>query len=202
MNNNPQQELQGLGPAQLPWPTGFSYIEKVFSDGEQASLLQSLRALKYERVQFLGNYLKRSLAQFGYSYKLTGRHIEPVEPFPLFLREVLTRVRLALPAAPDPFNQCIVTHYPKMAGVGWHTDAPIFGNAIIGISFGSPCRFQFRGGPKDSQPTEIILEPGSAYLLAGPSRWKFQHQIIPVKAERYSLTFRQVKSQVRARSHI
>lgn len=39
---------------------------------------------------------------------------------------------------------------------------------------------------------EIRAAPGSMYPLRGPARWAYQHQVVPVWTERYSLTFRHV----------
>jgi alkylated DNA repair dioxygenase AlkB len=40
---------------------------------------------------------------------------------------------------------------------------------------------------------ELLLEPRSAYLLAGPARWAWQHSIPPTPATRYSITFRTLR---------
>ena len=39
---------------------------------------------------------------------------------------------------------------------------------------------------------EILVAPSSLYVLRGPARFEFQHQVVPVKIERYSVTFRQM----------
>jgi hypothetical protein len=40
---------------------------------------------------------------------------------------------------------------------------------------------------------ETVLEPGSAYVLAGEARWSWQHHIPPTPALRYSITFRTLR---------
>ena len=90
------------------------------------------------------------------------------------------------------FNQCIVTHYPEGAGIGWHTEAPVFGDCIIGISLLSVSRFQFRLPPSRIECLELAPETGSLYIMDGPARWDYEHQLVKVKTERFSLTFRNV----------
>lgn len=34
--------------------------------------------------------------------------------------------------------------------------------------------------------------PGSLYAMHGPARWEYQHRVVPVTQDRWSLTFRQV----------
>lgn len=136
------------------------------------TLLHELKTLDYQHDAFRGRNLKRGYAQFGYSYVSTGRKLEMAAPMPSFLQEVLLKAQ-SIAGDGEPINQCIVTHYPANSGIGWHTDAPRFGECVIGVSLGGAARLQFR-------------------LAGGPARWQYQHQVVPVKQERYSLTFRHV----------
>jgi len=172
------------------YPEGFLYVPELISTADQSRILEELQALEYHHDTFRGRQLKRGYAQFGFSYVTTGRKLEPAPEFPVFLRDFLT---LANPQCPGhTFNQCIVTYYPKSAGIGWHTDAPVFGDCIMGASFGNQARFQLR--QKDSDEIhEFAIVPGSLYCMQGTVRWDYQHQIVPVKLDRYSVTFRQVQ---------
>jgi hypothetical protein len=78
------------------------------------------------------------------------------------------------------------------SGIGWHTDAPRFGECVVGVSLGGDARFQFRPNGSEEVSYEIKAAPGSLYLMRGPTRWEYQHQVVPVKTERFSLTFRHV----------
>lgn len=172
-------------------PKGFCYVPDFLDAEEQRALHGHLDALGYEHDVFRGQRLKRRYAQFGYAYVSTGRKLEPAAPMPDFLAALTTK---ALPHCPPgtQFNQCIVTHYPKGAGIGWHTDAPRFGDCIMGVSLGGLARLQFRPNGTEPISFEVLAGPGSLYVMTGSARWLHQHKVTPVKSERYSLTFRHV----------
>jgi alkylated DNA repair protein (DNA oxidative demethylase) len=172
-------------------PEGFQYVADFLSAEEQAALLQELRALDYQHDMFRGQRLKRGYAQFGYAYVSTGRKLQPTMAMPECLQAVISKARAYCPDG-VVFNQCIVTHYPPGSGIGWHTDAPRFGECVVGVSLGSEARLQFRPNGAEQPSYEIRAAPGSMYLMRGPARWGYQHQVVAVKTERYSLTFRYV----------
>lgn len=102
--------------------------------------------------------------------------------------------------APERLAEMLVTEYRPGAGIGWHRDAPVFGE-VVGISLGGACRFRFRRDTEaDRQTFELALEPRSAYVLAGAARWQWQHSIPPVRELRYSVTFRAVGEPGRRRA--
>jgi alkylated DNA repair protein (DNA oxidative demethylase) len=172
-------------------PEGFLYVADFLSVAEQDTLLQELQALDYQHDLFRGQRLKRGYAQFGYSYVSTGRKLKEAAVMPAFLRAVIDKARPHLPGGAE-FNQCIVTHYPSGSGIGWHTDAPRFGETVVGVSLGSAARFQLRpNGAKDAA-YEVRAAPGALYVMCGPARRDYQHQVVPVKSERWSLTYRHV----------
>jgi alkylated DNA repair dioxygenase AlkB len=175
-------------------PEGFVYVADFLAPDEQASLLREIRALPFEHDTFRGQRLKRAYAQFGYSYVSSGRKLNTAAPVPAFLRAVIEKAAPHCPGA-DEFNQCIVTHYPPDSGIGWHTDAPGFGGCIVGVSLGGNGLFQFRPNGAQVVCYEVRVVPGSLYVLRGPSRWKFQHQVVPVTTDRFSLTFRHVSGK-------
>ena len=47
--------------------------------------------------------------------------------------------------------------------------------------------------PPPPPATLVPLQPGDAYLIAGPARYEFTHAILPVEEERVSLTLRKLK---------
>jgi alkylated DNA repair dioxygenase AlkB len=172
-------------------PEDFVYVADFLSAEDQAALLRELRSLDYQHDTFRGQILKRGYAQFGYAYVSTGRKLETTAAMPEFLRAVIERAK---PFCPDgtEFNQCIVTHYPESSGIGWHTDAPRFGECVVGVSLAAEARLQFRPNGAEEASYEILAAPGSMYLMRGAVRWDYQHQVVPVKTERFSLTFRHV----------
>lgn len=172
-------------------PEGFGFIAGFLAPVEQAALLHELRALDYNHDSFRGQKLKRGYAQFGYAYISAGRKVETAAAMPEFLRAVIDRIKPHCP--PDTeFNQCIVTHYPAGSGIGWHTDKPVFGECVVGVSLCSEARLQLRPNGAEEASYEVRAVPGSMYLMHGAVRWEYEHQVLPVKRERFSLTFRHV----------
>ena len=113
------------------------------------------------------------------------------------------RARMASWAGLDPetLAQAVIIEYPEGAPIGWHRDAPMFGD-VAGISLGASCRMKFRPyvSPKDvpragtRRTTHAIeLVPRSAYLIRGEARSDFEHSIPPVARKRYSITFRTLR---------
>jgi alkylated DNA repair protein (DNA oxidative demethylase) len=153
--------------------------------------MERLNEFDYQHDLFRGQRLKRGYAQFGYAYVSTGRKLDRAQEMPDFLAELIER---ALPLCPEgaKFSQCIVTRYPEGAGIGWHTDAPRFGESVMAVSLGAAARLQFRPNGTKETSCEVLTVPGSLYVMQGPARWEYQHQVVAVKEERFSLTFRSV----------
>ena len=174
---------------------GLSYIPSFLDSNEQRTLQTLLEQLSFYHDTFLGKQLKRSWSQYGFKYGSTGRTLEPAAPFPPFLQHLADKGRAAC-GDPDPINQCIVTCYEAGSGIGWHTDAPTFGDFIFGISLGAPARLQFRR-PDSPVECELTVHSGSIYCMSGRARWDYQHRVPAVKATRHSLTFRTVREVLR-----
>jgi len=175
-------------------PEGLIYVADFLSAEEHAALLRELLVLEYNHDVFRGQRLKRGYAQFGYAYVSTGRKLERAAEIPAFLQAAIEKAQ-ALHQGCKAFNQCIVTRYPPNSGIGWHTDAPRFGECVAGVSLGGKARFQFRPNGTERVSYEVQAAPGSKYLMRGPARWQYQHQVVPVKGERFSLTFRHVAEE-------
>lgn len=173
------------------YPEGFQYVVGFLSVTEQEDLLAAVRGLAFQHDVFRGQRLKRGYAQFGFAYRSIGRKLDPAPPMPAFLTELIGKV-LTHCRAGTVFDQVIITRYPAGAGIGWHVDAPCFRECIAGISLGTGCRFQFRAVASATTSHELIAAPGSLYLMSGPSRADYEHQVVPVKGERYSITCRGV----------
>ena len=92
--------------------------------------------------------------------------------------------------------EAIVTEYSAGAPIGWHRDAPQFGD-VIGISVGGSCRMRFKPYKKEGRIVSQILEPRSLYVIRGVARWQYQHSIPAVESLRYSITFRTLREKAR-----
>jgi alkylated DNA repair dioxygenase AlkB len=180
-------------------PEGFFYKPDFLSFSPQLNVLKELRGLQYEREMFRKRLMKREWAQFGYSYKATARKVTPAPAMPAYLQVLLQNASVYYPDDLT-FTQCIVTKYPEGAGIGYHADAAVFGEYILGVSLASAARLQFR--PKKSQKAtfEVTVAPGSLYVMHGAARYHYDHRIVPVKTERYSLTFRYLAQEEPVRS--
>lgn len=129
-------------------------------------MLELLSKLQFTHDRFRGQLLKRGYAQFGFSYLTSGRRLEKAAPLPDFLAPIIEQIKGYCPVGTE-FNQCIVTDYPKGAGIGWHTDASCFSDTIVGVSFGTSARFQFRVCGTEKACYELEVSPGSIYSMTG-----------------------------------
>lgn len=170
-------------------PEGLSYIPGFLTAGDQEGLVHELSQLSFTHDRFRGQPLKRSYAQFGFEYGSTGRRLLPAPPFPDFLTSIVEKAGRFTPLGAR-FNQCIIAHYPKGAGIGWHTDAEYFGDCILAVSLAGAARLQFRPNGVEKAAHELLVAPGSLYVMTGRARQEYQHRVVPVRMDRYALTCR------------
>jgi len=172
-------------------PEGFTYVPDLLDTAEREQVTAQVVNLAYEHDKFRGVVLNRSYAQFGHAYVSNGRKLMPAAAFPEFLRQLLAKASLYV--GEQCFDQCIITQYPAGAGIGWHTDAARFDDVILGVSLGNSARLQFRRNGGTKAEHELLVSPGSLYVMQGIARSESQHRIVPVKSLRYSITFRHVR---------
>jgi DNA oxidative demethylase len=175
-------------------PSGFRLWPDVLAPGEEAALRADLLRLPLGEVRMHGVVARRRVAHLGRGYAYGARAItEAAAPLPPFLAPLRARVAALAGVFPEELVEALVTWYPPGAGIGWHRDAPAFG-LVVGVSLGAPARLRLRDGGPGGALRDLVLPPGSAYLLDGPARWRWYHQLPPVKAERLSVTFRTLRS--------
>jgi DNA oxidative demethylase len=170
---------------------GFSYIPGVLSNDEECVLVDLLAQLPYGTITLRGVTARRRVACYGFEYGYASRTALPGLPLPPVLHAIKTHCAQVVGVL-DRFDQVIVSEYPPGAGIGWHTDAAVFGETILGLSLGAPARLQLRERDSTRVAGAFRLEPRSLYALRGQARWRYQHRLVPVAATRYSLTFREV----------
>lgn len=183
-------------------PDGLQYATDFISTADESAMLAHIRQIRFSAFEMRGVVAKRRVAFFGRSYERTQLS-PPIPPFLLAVRD-----ELAAWAAVDPlaFEMALVNEYPPGAPIGWHRDAPQY-ELVAGVSLVSACRMRFRPylAPAVAAATsarrvathEILLEPRSAYLMAGEARHRFEHHIPAVNALRYSITFRTLRASRR-----
>jgi alkylated DNA repair protein (DNA oxidative demethylase) len=191
-------------------PPGLLYVPELITLAEERVTLDWLAgAAAWQEVRFRGQLARRRVLSFGARYVTQGRRIEPAPPLPPELCGMRDRMveaartrlgdELALAGrATADFAMCTVLRYAPGAGIGWHSDNPIFGPTVLAVSLAGPGRLQFRRATRgDGDATggrasayELALAPRSLFVLAGESRAAWKHRLVPVEHERYSVTVR------------
>lgn len=187
-------------------PPGFVYREAFLSRDEETALVDEIGRLTFAAVEMRGVVARRRTAHFGWTYGYYSRRTEPGPPLPSFLLPYRDRAAAWAGIDAQAFAEALVTEYPPGAPIGWHRDAPMFGDVIAGISLGAASRMKFRpyvspaeatlpGAPPRRTTHEIDLAPRSGYLITGVARRDYEHSIPPVYARRYSITFRTLRDR-------
>jgi DNA oxidative demethylase len=170
------------------------YRPEFLSRAEETALLTRLESLDFAEIRMKGVVARRTAVRYGMGYGYDRRRSTPgAEPVPRWL--VPLRDRCAILARLDGAElvQVLIQRYPPGAPIGWHRDSPSY-EVVVGASLLSAARMRFRRGSPDSRENyEITLEPRSAYVLAGPARWTWEHHIPAAKELRYSITFRTLR---------
>jgi DNA oxidative demethylase len=186
-----------------PAPDGLLYRRDFVTPQEERNVIAAIERLEFSQVEMRGAVARRRTVHYGWTYGYYARRSEPGPPLPDFLLPL--RARAAEWASIDEaaFVEALITEYPAGATIGWHRDAPMFGDVIAGISLLSPARMKFRpyvsptdvkpGGAPRKTTHEITLEPRSAYLITGCARREFEHSIPALGSLRYSITFRTLR---------
>ena len=177
-------------------PAGFIYRADILTADEERTLIEHIIGLPFAPVEFRGFIAKRRAVHFGVGYDFDDRELSAAPRIPEFLVPVRHKAAAIPEAAPESFTEALVMEYPPGAVIGWHRDAPKFGPTVLGVSLGGAARMRFkRAGinPGEVERASILLEPRSAYCLAGEARSVWQHSIPAVDTLRYSITFRSVR---------
>jgi alkylated DNA repair dioxygenase AlkB len=186
-------------------PPGFHVRCEFIDASEERALVYAIGGLEFSSVKMRGAVAKRRTVHYGWTYGYDARTSHPGVQIPEFLLPL--RARGAAWAGIDPvaLEEALITEYPAGAGIGWHRDAPMFGDVIVGVSLSSGCTMKFRPyvSPKDLAPGygraprrathEVELLARAAYLISGAARRDFEHSIPETPALRHSITFRTVR---------
>ena len=174
-------------------PDGMRYRLDLLDDATEADLVRTIAELPFGPAQYRQYTAKRRTVSFGASYDFSTNRPLPAPPVPEWLWPLREQVAawVGLPAVDFAF--ALVTEYQPGTQLGWHRDVPTF-ETVVGVSLAGVARMRFRPWPPGDAPRRaaltVDLQPRSAYVLRGESRWRWQHAISPTKQLRYSITFR------------
>jgi alkylated DNA repair dioxygenase AlkB len=178
-------------------PEGLEYRAELLSPNEEAELLEHFRKLGFREYEFHGYFGERRVVSFGLHYDTNETTVGKTEDIPGFLLKLRQKAADFAGLAPSELQMALVTEYTPGAAIGWHRDRPAYRD-VIGVSFGSSCRFRLRRKRGGSwERASLIVEPRSVYLLRGPARTEWQHSIPAAERLRYSVTFRSMRSRPR-----
>jgi 2-oxoglutarate-Fe(II)-dependent oxygenase superfamily protein len=198
--------MMELFPLSNETPGGFLYRAEFISSEEEQRLIHEIEKLDFGEVKMYGAIAKRRTIHFGRSYEFQAFKLGPAAEIPDFLLPLRRRAGELTGRDPPEFAEALITEYPPDAAIGWHRDALHFG-IIVGISLLSECTMRFRPWPvkengtmprsKRPKPLAQLLAPRSAYVISGPARSEWQHDIPAIKSLRYSITFRTLRNRRR-----
>jgi alkylated DNA repair dioxygenase AlkB len=184
-----------LFAAPVSLPAGLVYAPELLTPSEEAALVARISELRFRAFQFHGFEGKRRVVSFGRRYDFGTERLRDAEDIPDFLLDLRRRAGALACVEEADLQHALVTEYAPGAAIGWHRDKGVF-DKIVGISLLAPCTFRLRRSVATGwQRASIVAEPRSAYLLDGPSRTEWEHSIPSVDALRFSITFRNLRTQ-------
>jgi alkylated DNA repair dioxygenase AlkB len=179
-------------PSQAPQdlPDGMVYRPDFVDAQEERALIAWLETLPFKPFVFQGFEARRHVVSYGFRYDFSRSQLEEADGVPDELRPLRAKAAGLARLPPEALQQVLINKYEPGAPIGWHRDRAVFAE-VVGVSLGAPCTFRLRRRlDRGFERKSLILEPRSAYLLAGPARDQWEHSIPPVEALRYSVTFR------------
>ncbi|HEX6660699.1 MAG TPA: alpha-ketoglutarate-dependent dioxygenase AlkB [Sphingomicrobium sp.] len=180
-----------------PIIAGLDYCDDFISEQEEGELIARLGALDLTPFRFQGWLGNRKTMSFGWRYDFDDASFTRTEPIPDWLQPVREKAAEFAGVDPGDFAHALLAQYDPGAGIGWHRDRDVFEN-VVGISLNTPAVLRFRQRTATGfNRASLEVAPRSAYLLSGPSRWEWEHRIVPGDALRFSITLRTLSDKGR-----
>jgi alkylated DNA repair dioxygenase AlkB len=180
-----------------PVIAGFRYEEALISRAEEKQLLERLDQLELAPFRFHGWLGNRKTQSFGWRYDFEDSSFTRAEQIPEWLQPLREKAAGFAGLRPGDFVHALLARYDPGAGIGWHRDRDVF-EQVVGISLNTPAKLRFRRRTADGfRRASVQIEPRSAYLLSGESRWTWEHSISPGEQLRFSITFRALSEKGR-----
>lgn len=194
-----KDQLSLFAPSPSLYPEGFRYEDNIISEAQEARLIENLQSLPFKEFEFQGYKGKRRVVSYGWQYDFNTLKLKHAEDMPQFILDLRTIAARFAGLDPSSLHHVLVTEYSPGAGIGWHKDRPVFED-VIGISLLASCNFRLRKKEGSKWLRQSLTAcPRSAYLLSRTARWEWEHSIPPVDELRYSVTFRNFKSEIAAK---
>ncbi|HVR51836.1 MAG TPA: alpha-ketoglutarate-dependent dioxygenase AlkB [Pseudorhodoferax sp.] len=172
---------------------GLRYQPDFLSREEEAQLLEVIRSLPLHPAKYKEYLARRQVVSFGGSYDFDMNMLRPGKNLDERLVPLRDCVAAWLGVDRAQLVQVMVAEYAPGTPLGWHRDVPDF-EVIAGVSLGNEAVLRFRPYPPDEaakrHAVQLDVVPRSIYKMEGAARWAWQHCVPPVKAQRWSITFR------------
>jgi alkylated DNA repair dioxygenase AlkB len=175
-----------------PLPPGLEYHPGFLDAADEARLIDAFTTLPFREAPFHQYTSRRRVVRFGHDGYGDIGELQDGGPWPSWLVDLRRNAARVADVDDDAFVHALVSEYRPGTPIGWHRDKPDYGT-VVGISLCSACRMRFRPYDKQHDRNAVIaleLAPRSLYVMRDDVRWRWQHHIPPVKALRYSVTFR------------
>ena len=180
-----------------PLIAGLDYRDNFITAAAERALIERIEALDVAPFRFHGWLGNRKTKSFGWRYDFDDASFTPTEPIPAWLGALRDKAAALAGVAPDGIHHALVARYDPGAGIGWHKDRDVF-DRVVGVSLNTPATLRFRQRAGTGfRRANLEVEPRSAYLLSGQSRWEWEHRIVPGDKLRFSITFRTLSDKGR-----
>jgi len=180
-----------------PLIAGLDYRHDFISEDDERALIERIEALDVAPFRFHGWLGNRQTKSFGWRYDFDDSSFTSTEPIPHWLEPLRDRAAALAEVEPGEIHHALVARYDPGAGIGWHKDRDVF-ERVVGVSLNTPATLRFRQRTADGfRRANVEVDPRSAYLLSGPSRWEWEHRIVPGEQLRFSITFRTLSDKGR-----
>lgn len=176
--------------------TGLVYEPEFLSADVEAYLLGVIETLPLHAAQYQEYLARRQVLSFGGSYDFSTNTLQPSLALDERLVRLRDRVAAWLEMPSTELVQALVAKYEPGTPLGWHRDAPNY-ELVAGVSLGNAALLRFRpyppGGSAKKRVVQLEVAPRSIYKMQGEARWAWQHCVPPVRAARWSITFRTLR---------
>jgi len=126
-------------------PQGLTYMPGFLAEAGERDVLAVAATFELHPYVLHGTPSRRLVRSFGLAQVTGSYDAGPAAPIPAGLQWLRERCAAVTGREPEEPVDLLVTRYPPGAWIGWHRDAPAFGDGS-GISLLTACWMRFRRG--------------------------------------------------------